>query len=135
MIILDEHLQSKGLEEAIQQWYAGAVINIVDLRPNTVIKDDAIPSLLAQQNQPTFVTINATDFWQRVSASEKFCVVCFAVTSSEIVQIPSLLRRLLRHCDFDTKAKRVGKVVRITSQGNMAFYSTEDRDIHSLTDF
>ena len=135
MIVLDEHLQSKGLDKAIGRWYAGAVINILDLRPNTVIKDEAIPGLLAQQNQPTFVTINANDFWQRVSASEKSCIICFAMASSEIIHIPSLLRRLLRHSNFDTKAKRTGKIVRITSQGNAMFYSIEDGNIHSIDDF
>ena len=48
MIVLDEHLQSKGLEEAIRRWYAGTVITVLDLRPDTVIKDEAIPNLLAQ---------------------------------------------------------------------------------------
>jgi hypothetical protein len=100
-----------------------------------VIKDEAIPGLLAQQNQPTFVTINTTDFWQRVAASEKFCLVCFALTSSEITRIPSLLRRLLRHTDFETKAKRTGNVVRITAQGSAAFYSTENSVVQSLDNF
>ncbi len=109
MIVLDEHLQSKGLEDEIRNWYAGTVMSVLDLRPDTVIKDEAMPGLLAQQNQPTFVTINVTDFWQRVPASEKFCLVCVAVTSSEIIDIPSLLRRLLKHKDFDTKAKRTEK--------------------------
>ncbi len=135
MIVLDEHLQSKGLEEAIRQWYAGAVISVLDLRPATVIKDEAIPALLAQQNQPTFVTINVTDFWKRIPASDGFCLVCFALTSSEIIQIPSLLRRLLRHPDFDTKAKRTGNVIRITAQGNAAFYNTDRSVVYPLDDF
>ena len=135
MIVLDEHLQSKGVEEAIRQWYAGAVINILDFRPDTIIKDEAIPGLLAQQDLPTFVTINVNDFWQRLPASEKFCLICFAVTSSEIIHIPSLLRRLLRHSDFNTKVKRAGKVVRIASQGQAAFYLTANRDIYPLDDF
>lgn len=135
MIVLDEHLQSKGLEETIRNWYAGAVLSILDLRPDTVIKDEAIPGLLAQQNQPTFVTINVTDFWQRVPASEKFCLACFAVTSLEIIHIPALLRRLMRHSDFDTKAKRTGKVVRITSQGHATFYSITNREPHPIDNF
>ena len=50
MIVLDEHLQSKGLEDKIRNWYAGTVMSVLDLRPDTVIKDEAIPGLLAQQN-------------------------------------------------------------------------------------
>lgn len=135
MIVLDEHLQSKGLAEEIQRWYAGAVVSVLDLRPDTIIKDEAISHLLAQQKQPTFVTINVTDFWQCVPASEKFCLVCFALTSSEITLIPSLLRRLLRHTNFDTKAKRTGTIVRITSQGAAVFYSTENSAVQPMNGF
>jgi hypothetical protein len=42
------------------------VLFITDLRPGTVIKDDAIPLLLRQQYQATFVSINETDFRQKV---------------------------------------------------------------------
>ena len=135
MIVLDEHLQSKGVEEAIRRWYAGAVINILDLRPDTVIKDEAIPKLLAQQNQPMFVTINVIDFWQRMPASDRFCFVFFAMTSSEILQIPYLLQRLLRHADFDSKAKRAGTAIRITAQGNTSYYSASSSVVHLLADY
>ncbi len=62
MIILDEELQGLGLEVAISRWYRGAVLIIKQLRPGTVIKDEAIPALLRRAKQPTFVTINHTDF-------------------------------------------------------------------------
>ena len=62
MIVLDEQLLGRDLEEQIARWYQGAVCFIVDLRPNTVIKDEAIPKLLQQENQITFVTINESDF-------------------------------------------------------------------------
>ena len=67
MIVLDEQLLGRGIEHHIAQWYRGTVQFITNIRPNTVIKDDAIPMLLRQLSQPTFVTINARDFWQRVS--------------------------------------------------------------------
>jgi hypothetical protein len=68
MIVLDEELQGLGLETAIAHWYRGAVLIVKQLRPDTVIKDEAIPELLRQVKQPTFVTINHTDFWRRLSA-------------------------------------------------------------------
>jgi len=64
MIVLDEQLLGRNLEVEITKWYQGTVRFIMDLRPNTVIKDDAIPALLRAQNQPTFVTINERDFWK-----------------------------------------------------------------------
>lgn len=57
MIVLDEELQGLGLEQAIAHWYRGAVLVVKQLRPGTVIKDEAIPTLLRRANQPTFVTI------------------------------------------------------------------------------
>jgi hypothetical protein len=67
MIVLDEQLLGRNLELEIAKWYQGTVQFIMDLRPNTVIKDDAIPALLRLQNQPTFVTINERDFWKKVA--------------------------------------------------------------------
>lgn len=55
MIVLDEQLLGRNIEEQIARWYQGAICFITDLRPNTVIKDDAIPKLLQQENQPTCV--------------------------------------------------------------------------------
>jgi hypothetical protein len=61
MIVLDEHLQGLELEDAIARWYRGTVVIVKTLRPGTVIKDDAIPTLLRRLKQPTFVTINYAD--------------------------------------------------------------------------
>ena len=46
MIVLDEQLLGRDIENQIAHWYQGAVCFIIDLRPDTVIKDDAIPRLL-----------------------------------------------------------------------------------------
>ncbi|HLK55885.1 MAG TPA: hypothetical protein VKU00_04960 [Chthonomonadaceae bacterium] len=58
MIVLDEQLLGRGLETAIARWYPGTVRFITDLRPGTVIKDDAILMLLSREAEPTFLTIN-----------------------------------------------------------------------------
>ncbi len=65
MIVLDEQLLGRNLELEIAKLYPGTVQFIIDLRPNTVIKDEAIPALLRLQNQPTFITINERDFGKR----------------------------------------------------------------------
>lgn len=67
--------------------------------------------------------------------SDKFCLVCFVLTTADIVQIPELLRRLLRHPGFDTKAKRAGKAVRITVQGNTSLYTVDDNTVRPPDDF
>lgn len=122
MIVLDEQLLGRELEQAIAIWYRGPVVFITDLRPNTVIKDDGIPVLLRQQLQPTFITINETDFWQHIAIDQHFCVICCAVSDSRASTVPTLVRQLLRHPNFRNKAQRMGMVIRLTT--TTAFYYT-----------
>jgi hypothetical protein len=122
MIVLDEQLLGRHIEQALKQWYRGAVVYITELRPNSVIKDDAIPLLLRQQRQPTFVTINERDFWQKVTIDHRFCVACFALSDSRVPEIPLRLKRLFRTTPFRTKSRRMGHVMRVTTAG-VSFYS------------
>jgi hypothetical protein len=126
MIVLDEQLLGRNLELEIAKWYQGSVQFIMDLRPNTVIKDDAIPALLRLQNQPTFVTINERDFWKKVVIDSHFCIVCFTLSDIHAHNIPKLLRLLYNRPEFDTKTKRMGKVIRITAQG-ISYYTFNDK--------
>jgi hypothetical protein len=79
MIVLDEQLLGRGLERDIAQWYRGTVQFITDLRPHTIVKDEAIPALLRRQAQPTFVTINGATFggkWRQTSAIASCALSC-----------------------------------------------------------
>ena len=131
MIVLDEQLLGRNLEIEIARWYPGAILYVTGLRPNSVIKDDAIPTLLRAQNQPTFVTINETDFWRRIPLSENYCVVCFALPDSRVREIPARLRTLLEHEEFKTKSARMGKMIRVAEQ-EIVYYSMQDRAVRSL---
>ena len=93
-----------------------------------MIKDDAIPYLLQQQSQATFVTINERDFWQKVAITERFCVVCFALSDSRATEISPRLRLLFRHPLFATKRLRMGKVILITGQA-VSYYTFDDRRV------
>ena len=131
MIVLDEQLLGRDLEVQIARWYQGEVCFITDLRPNTVIKDDAIPHLLRQQNQPTFVTINERDFWQKVTITDHFCLVCFSLPDSRAIEISGLLRTLLHYPLFETKRLRMGKVILVTGRG-VSFYTYLDREAKAV---
>jgi hypothetical protein len=131
MIVLDEQLLGRGIEGAIAHWYPSSVRFITELRPGTVIKDEAIPTLLAQANEPTFVTINETDFWRRVAITDRFCVVCLALSDSRATEVPGLLQRFLRHPHSRTKARRMGLVIRITEDG-ANYYSTTHKTIRAI---
>ena len=66
MIVVDENIHDEAILAEISAWYCGKVISVLDLRPRTIIKDEAIPTLLLKANQPTFITINVSDFWRKV---------------------------------------------------------------------
>ncbi len=131
MIVLDEELQGLGLEEAIARWYPGTVILVKALRPATVIKDEAIPALLRQSRQPTFITINHTDFWRRAAAEPSFCLIGLKLTAELTDEIPDLLRRLFRLPEFRTKKARMGKVA-LVSRRVIQYYTANDKLIHLL---
>jgi len=98
-ITLDEQLEDPELIEALK-WITVDVIT--QLRPGTIVKDDAVPALLRQARRPTFITINVSDFWLhrwRLCA-KAYCIVCFKLTSEKIYQLPGLLRKLLRVPEF-----------------------------------
>lgn len=128
MIVLDEQLLGRQLETEIAKWYRGRVQFIHELRPHTVVKDEAIPALLRQQNQPTFVTINEKDFWRKVAITSHFCLVCFTLPDLRVGEIPALLRSLLQHPEFKTKAIRMGKVIRV-SEKEVSYYTFEEREV------
>jgi len=131
MIVLDEQLLGRGLERDIAQWYRGTVQFITDLRPHTIIKDEAIPALLRQRSQPTFVTINDRDFWRRVATDQRYCIVCFVLSDARAREIPSALRALFRRPEFRTKAQRMGKVIRATND-DMHYYAFGDSQVRSI---
>ncbi len=116
MIIVDENLHSHRIMQAISAWYTGQVVSITTLRPGSVIKDEAIPTLLLKVSQPTFVTINVADFWQKIQPHKSYCIVNVALPTERNSEIPVLLRRFFRLPQFKSKALRMGKIVRLTSE-------------------
>jgi hypothetical protein len=131
MIVLDEQLLGRNLEHEIAKWYSGKVLFITDLRPNSVIKDEAMPELLRRQIQPTFVAINEKDFWHKIVVDKRYGVICFAWPDSRVREIPPSLRLLLRRSEFNTKAKRMGKVIRVADE-KINYYTLVDRQIKTI---
>lgn len=131
MIVLDEQLMGRELERDIAKWYSGKVLFITDLRPNSVVKDEAVPELLRRSMQPTFVTINEIDFWKRILADKKYCIICFAWPDARTREIPDALRSLFGHLKLNTKAKRMGKVIRVGDE-SLRYYAFQQRQILKL---
>lgn len=132
MIILDEHLSNETLKMAIAHWYQGKVTFVKLLRPQTLIKDDAIVALLRRLKQPTLVTINWTDFWKKLPADRRYCLICFAIDLDRRNEIPSLLRQVLNLKQFNTKAARMGTVIRVTKK-SVHYYRINDPQVYTLS--
>jgi hypothetical protein len=130
MIVVDENIHDHRIIDAISAWYRGRVVSITTLRPSTVIHDDAIPTLLLQARQSTFVTINVSDFWPRVQSHDGFCIITVVLPQERGREVPDILRRLFRLPEFKTKASRLGKIVRVTA--SQIEYYESDWGIHSL---
>ncbi len=113
MIVLDEEIYDPDLATQIAAWYVGRVVPITALRPKTVIKDEAIVTLLRSVPHPTFVTINVSDFWRIVPADPHYAVICVDLPARRVLEIPDWLRRLFRMPVFKSKAARMGRVVRL----------------------
>ena len=124
MILLDENVHQQSIRASIAAWYRGQVRSLTTLRPNTLIKDEAIPMVLRRVRQPTFVTTNVADFWRRVPAHPRYSIVCVALPNERLHELPSLLRQLLRLPEFNTKAKRMGKVIRV-SPSQLQYYERQ----------
>jgi len=131
MIVLDEHLNDARLEDALSHWYPGQIIHLKTLRPKTLIKDDAVATLLFKLKQPTFVTINWTDFWRQISADKRYCVVCFALSLNQADKLSDLLRSVFKLEQFKTKNSRMGKVARVLHT-SLQFYSVNDPTMYSV---
>ncbi|MGH7601474.1 MAG: hypothetical protein ACREOI_34375 [bacterium] len=132
MIVLDEQLLGRNLERDIAKWYRGKVVFVTDLRPNSVIKDEALPELLRRCINPTFVTLNEKDFWHKVVVDKRYCVICFAWPDSRVREITPSLRSLFNRSEFKTKAKRMGNVVRVADE-KIIYYTFYDRQFKALT--
>jgi hypothetical protein len=77
------------------------------------MKDDEIIPLLHQLDRPTFFTRDG-DFYDRRLCHEGHCLVHLHVEEEMVAEF---VRRLLRHRQLNTKAKRMGWVIRVAPAG------------------
>jgi len=128
LIVLDDHLLPSLVQVPVQRW--ATVKRLHDLRPAEVIKDDRVPSLLRAVKRPTFVTI-AAGFCNRSLRDPAYCILYFALRDDQQTQLPRLLRRLFRLPEFRTRAVRMGKVARISSNG-IEYWQHGERERYRL---
>jgi hypothetical protein len=110
--ILDDQLDAVYVLPPLLEWTTAKFLR--ELRPDERILDDRVPEILQTQKQPTFVTIDG-GFWRRNLCHPDYAVLYFALRADQQELLPDLLRALLRQPDFRTRAKRMGKVARVSS--------------------
>jgi hypothetical protein len=95
------------------------------------VLDERVPAILLSLKQPTFVTIDHS-FWNRELCHPHYGILYFSLSIREQDLIPDLLRALLRRPEFDTRAKRMGKVARISTAA-IDYWQFQGQDLHSIT--
>ena len=111
MNILDENVP-KNQRQLLERW--GVPIRQIGFNVGRRgLQDDEIIPFLLQLRRATFFTRD-DDFYERRLCHAKYCLVYLAVDKNEAGMF---VRRLLRHPECDTQAKRIGAVIRVSSAG------------------
>ncbi len=131
MIVLDENIFGRIVVHRLETWYKGKITSLNKLRADTVIKDEAVPAILRTVKHPTFLTTNISDYWRKMPAHQAYCMICFELTNPQIIEIPRLLRIVLRFKEFKTKSARMGKVMRVRRH-HIDFYESGSNQISTL---
>jgi len=88
--------------------------------------DERIINLLSRLKTPTFITWDCKDFYHRRRLDKRYCIICVDIHRTEFV---SAVRKIFRHPLFNTAAKRMGKVIRITPTHINYFEIGESQEI------
>ena len=131
MIVLDEDLREPEIADAFRHWYPGRVVALPDLRPGTRVLDPSAPALLRQNRGCTFVTINWSDYWQKLRPDRRFPAICIRVPQDRDDEVPAIARRLLRHPRFNTRRARCGKVILAAAEA-IHYYERFGGEVHSV---
>ncbi len=91
------------------------------------IQDDEIIPLLHQLRRPTFFSRDS-DFFDGRLCHQRYCLVYMDVDKYEAALF---VRRVLRHPELDTQAKRMGMVIRVSSRG-LSLYRLHTKELTFL---
>lgn len=111
MIVLDENIP-EDQRQLLRSWRV-RVHQIGDDVGRKGLKDEQILPLLRKLPFPTFVTRDF-DFWDARVCHSRYCVLVLDLHPDECA---TFVRRILRHPFLNTKAKRMGHVVRVDQMG------------------
>lgn len=90
------------------------------------LKDHEIIPLLLQLRRLTFFTLDS-DFFKQSYCHSHYCLVFLDVNQYESA---TFIRRFLKHNDFNTQIKRLGKIIRISHTDISMRKRHSEKDIH-----
>jgi len=121
VIVLDENI-SAAEEAKLTGW--GVRCRTIGVHVASKGDDDAdILTTLLTLKQPTFIS-HDQDFWDQSRQHSRYCLVWLDTEETEQAQF---IRAFLRHPEFNTRAKRLGKVVRVHPDGLTRHHSRHGR--------
>ncbi len=126
MIVLDENFP-ESQRQLLRSWRI-AIRQIGDEVGHKGMKDQEIIPLLLRLRRPTFCTLDM-GFYERRLCHARYCLVCLDVRQYEAAVF---VRRLLRHPEFNTQAKRMGAVIRVSQVGLSVWYLHAEKEIRLL---
>ena len=109
--MLDENLPA-GQRHLLRSWRIRFRQIGVDVAARGTKDADLIP-VLHHLPQPTFFSLD-NDFYRPDWVHARYCLVWLDVRRRQAAEF---IRRFLRHPAFNTQAKRMGAVVRLSSSG------------------
>lgn len=125
MNILDENIL-RDQRDLLRRWRIHVRHVGYDLFTKGV-QDEGIIPLLQQRRRATFFTRDA-DFYRRDWCHGRYCLVYLNVDQEEAA---ASVRLLLRHPSFDTEAKRLGHVIRVSPAGLTFWRLHREREEHA----
>jgi len=111
MIVLDENFP-ESQRQLLRGWRLRIRQIGYEVGRKGMTDEEIIPFLLTRR-RPTFFTLDF-DFYRPHLCHRRYCLVCVDAGQNEAA---SFVRRLLRHEGFDTDAKRMGTVLRVSHMG------------------
>ena len=124
MIVLDENYPREQ-REILRAWRI-AVKQIGFEVGRAGMKDDELFPLLIQLPRPTFFTLDR-GLYERDLRHARYSVVVLEVADG---QAASFTRRVLKHWDFNTRVKRLGRVLRVSHDGITGWALNAESEAH-----
>jgi len=121
MNVLDENVS--GIQRQLLQDWGIPVRHLGYGIGRKGMKDDEIIPFLLTLSRPTFFTLD-WDFFKRRLCHARYGLVFLEINRDETA---IFVRRLLRHKEFDTQARRLGEVIRV-SQAGLSVWRLHEED-------